>query len=169
MLLLTSCHRHTLPEPVVAAPSIPATPYIPPLPPVKVNEPVLVAQIEQTPCFGSCPVYRARVYADGSVEWQGTQHVARIGSYRAQVSAAWIAGLLKSADDAGYFGMQTHFPANGRTLADIPSSLLCLQNTTRRQQHCITDNGDAPLALQRLEKRIVSLLDALDWQKAEKQ
>ncbi len=45
-------------------------------------------ELQRGPCFGSCPVYSLRIYADGRVNWKGEQNVQVAGEQTAAVPVA---------------------------------------------------------------------------------
>lgn len=62
-----------------------------------------VIEIERTACFGECPVYRARAFADGRVEWEGIAFVALEGEDAYGVPSATVERLLERAEGSGFF------------------------------------------------------------------
>src|SRR5262249_51931069 len=41
--------------------------------------------LERTPCFGTCPVDRVTLRADGSASYTGTRYVDRLGEYKGTI------------------------------------------------------------------------------------
>src|SRR4051794_460293 len=46
----------------------------------------ILASLERTPCFGTCPAYRVAIYSDGQAIYEGKQHAARLGQYGVKLS-----------------------------------------------------------------------------------
>jgi hypothetical protein len=102
------------------------------------------------------------------VYWNGIRNVSRIGLYHAPASSAWLSKLFSSAKDAGFAQMKPRYPVNNQfETGDLPSTRICFNEQKGRDPQCISDNGDAPLALQRLEKKFMAMLEALNWQRTE--
>ncbi len=124
----------------------------------------LVASLRRTPCFGSCPVFSVEVWSDGRVNWQGESHVARIGSFSTQVSAEWIAELLREGERAGFFELAAQYP-NGSLVPDLPQTILMLRRG--KKSYRVIDNADSPLALQRFERYWQEKIENLNWRPVE--
>src|SRR5438093_696636 len=54
------------------------------------SDPVLLASIERTPCFGKCPTYKIRIYQNGYVAYEGKQNVKNIGKFSTQLDRAKV-------------------------------------------------------------------------------
>jgi hypothetical protein len=120
------------------------------------------AGMTRTGCFGSCPVFSVRIFADGQVRWHGERHVERLGRFVAQASPEWLASLWQAADTAGFFFLEPVYPAKGAPrVPDLPLTILFLDDGQRR--HEVVDNADAPLRLQRLERYVMEKLEELEW------
>lgn len=50
-------------------------------PPSSQPSPVQSVDFETTPCFGSCPVFKIRLFSDGKGEYEGGRFVARKGAH----------------------------------------------------------------------------------------
>ncbi len=125
----------------------------------------VVASLRRTACFGACPVFSVEIWSDGQARWQGERHVARLGAHSARVSSAWIAGLLKAGDRAGYFELASQYPRNGQLVPDLPLTITMLRRGNR--EHRVTNNADAPLALLRFERYFLEKLETLRWKPVE--
>jgi hypothetical protein len=127
----------------------------------RVTAPYLVAMLSKTACYGSCPNYQAWVYSNGTVLWCGESHVARLGDFKASASAAWISELFQQVEISNFWQLAPQYPANGKTLADVPFTVTYFRN--EKNERRIVDNADAPLILQQLESCFEAKLEALDW------
>lgn len=65
--------------------------------------------LEQTPCFGNCPVYNVALYEDGTVVYTGLAHVNEIGVHVIETDAAIITGMAHRAQIIGYFDWQDRY------------------------------------------------------------
>lgn len=52
-----------------------------------------VAEIARTGCYGTCPVYRAVVYANGSVRYEGLANVSERGLHIGQIPLADVEAI----------------------------------------------------------------------------
>lgn len=161
---LTACRRTIQPATTVTMPvakaDTPATQDTIVVVPDLVHTPVI--EMSKTPCFGSCPVFVVKIYANGVAQWEGIKHVARIGMYTTVVPADWIADLLKTAENQGFYKMAHCYPANGTTVPDLPQTRITL-STLERGRYSVVNIADAPLALLQIERDLARKLDALVW------
>jgi hypothetical protein len=62
--------------------------------------------LQRAGCFGSCPVYRVTIDAQGFVEYYGQENVATCGQVRTKIDPATGALLLKQANEIHFFSME---------------------------------------------------------------
>ena len=158
-------------EPVaVVAPPVALPVPTPALPVVDtvVDRPLngVLAALSRTPCFGSCPVFEAQVWMDGTATWKGEKNVARLGLYRAQVPEQWLEDLLAYAEKNKYFELSAQYPLSGREIPDLPLTVCFLKKGTLEKK--VRDGGDAPVALLQLERYFAEKLETLVWEKINK-
>lgn len=175
-VLLSACAPKTIPVattpdqppvatkvPMVVTPPQPS-PELPPLLYVpELSQNGLVAALFRTPCFGTCPVFEAQVWDDGTATWKGIKNVARLGSYRAKVPEQWWKQLLEYAEKSTYFELAAQYPLSGRTIPDLPLTVCYLKKGELGKK--ISDGGDAPLALRQFERYFAEKLEELAWEK----
>lgn len=53
-------------------------------------QPYLVIMLKRTGCYGTCPVFEAKIFSDGQAIYDGVRHVERIGLFEASVDSIWI-------------------------------------------------------------------------------
>jgi hypothetical protein len=127
-----------------------------------------VLTLERTPCFGSCPVYRVTVSADGTVRFDGKSFVSHPGSSLAHIPQARVDSLIAELDTGGYFNFAERYvpgsPACGNAATDLPTvtTSVTLHGRTKRIEH-YRGCSAAPQALSRLEERIDEVLDTVRW------
>ncbi|MEI6410524.1 MAG: DUF6438 domain-containing protein [Bacteroidota bacterium] len=129
-----------------------------------VHNPVL--EMSKTPCFGSCPVFVVKVYANGVVQWEGTKNVSRHGKFTAFVPADWIADVIKTAENQGFYKMAHRYPANGIAVPDLPQTTITI-SSQERGQYSVANAADAPLSLLQLQRDIEEKLETLDWRRVQ--
>ena len=162
-LFAGACHRKTMPQVAVQpVPQPAATATEPAL--GRVPPPVyLVASLEKTGCYGNCPVFEAQVFSDGAATYFGQKHAPRTGRFTAKVRPALAMELVKRAEVAGFFGLETLYPTSGRRVADFPTTIIYVRDGQKERR--IEDNFDAPLHLQEFERYFSEWLEKLAWQK----
>jgi hypothetical protein len=136
---------------------------------VSVSAPVPpVVTLERAPCLGTCPVYQLSIFGDGTVRFDGKQHVAQQGVATAKISSGAVDSLVSELESAGYFGFADEYvrdaPACGQYATDSPSVItsLTVNGRTKRIRHdygC----GAAPPELGRLEQRIDEVAGTSRW------
>lgn len=125
------------------------------------GKPRIIATLERTECFGTCPVYRVTVRADGSVEWLGQGHVAKPGVATAKLSNATLAALRKLFTDAKYFDLKGD--ADCHEMTDQPSVITSYDDgTNKRTIRHYLGCSRAPSGLSALEERFDALVTT-EW------
>jgi hypothetical protein len=161
LLSIAGCAQRSVPTPDAAPPSRAGASSA-------AESDSAVVTLERTPCFGSCPVYRVAITADGTVRFDGQGHVAHSGVATGRIPAMRVDSLLRELWEGGYFGFADTYvagaPACGRYATDAPSARtsVTLEGTTKRIEHdygC----GDAPPGLGRLERRIDEVAETERW------
>ncbi|HEX5575557.1 MAG TPA: DUF6438 domain-containing protein [Gemmatimonadales bacterium] len=119
--------------------------------------------LERTACFGRCPVYRIAVSPTGSVSYEGTANVRRIGAATSQIPADQVTALTRELEQAGYFSFADLYTSTelscGRYATDLPTVItsVTLRGRTKRIEHDYGCGG-VPGALAVLERRIDEVL-----------
>jgi hypothetical protein len=130
--------------------------------------PATVVALERGPCFGTCPVYRVTLSADGLVEFVGTRFVSRVGADSARIAPEAVDGLVRALEAGGFFALADAYvpdaPACGRYHTDAPTVSLSVQaperaKTVRHDHGC----GGAPEELTRLEHLVDSVAGSTRW------
>jgi len=130
-------------------------------PSMTISNPYIVVSLQKTPCFGSCPVFEARVFSNGTAIWEGERHTARIGKYEATVPHEWLNELMAEAEAIDFFRMAVRYPLYGSALPDVPQTITFMQNGGKQRR--VTDNAAAPVDLVRFEKMLEEKLNTLEW------
>ena len=61
------------------------------------NEPLLYLQ--KTACFGACPIYKATIYSDGKIMYNGEKFTPYIGETETQLSKKELNNLIQDFED----------------------------------------------------------------------
>jgi hypothetical protein len=86
--------------------------------------PVLVFQ--RTPCHGTCPTYKAAIYADGRVEYEGERFVNLMGKHTLHLPAATVSQMLTEAKRIGFNKLRDRYAGD---TYDLPSTIITVQPT----------------------------------------
>ncbi len=113
----------------------------------------LVAKLARGPCFGRCPVYEVRLFADGVVEWNGVRAVGTVGQAKGQVTPARVAEVRAALAEAGFASLHAKYEEAG--LADV--AWVEVGDGSRTVRRFTTDEK-APPGLLRLEVALDRLL-----------
>jgi membrane dipeptidase len=87
---------------VLAAPAAAASQSAP------VQGPIAIT-LERSPCFGFCPVYSVTLRDDGSVSYEGKQHVKVTGTQTWKIDPAAVRALAQEMRDEGFFELQDEY------------------------------------------------------------
>lgn len=124
-------------------------------------EAVVVARIQKTPCYGNCPVFEAKVFSNGLVLFDGKENTDRLGLHEAYMLQSQMDSLLTQATAIDFFKMNANYPANGKQLYDLPSTILFVKQEDQEKE--ITNNHGAPKGLKAYEALFLDMLNRLDW------
>ncbi len=124
--------------------------------------------LERTACFGTCPVYKLTMYADGKIEFFGDSYVNAVGNHIKTISQEKVALILAEANSVNFFGLDGKYDCYDAT--DNPTAIITITNEgkTKRIVHyhgCRSANEKELAALTKLENRIDELAEIDDWLK----
>lgn len=85
----------------------------------KVAEPKPLIDFRQTVCFGTCPVYSATIYEDGTVDYHGEQHVDLKGSHKFKLSEGAMIDLKNKIKKLNVSELKKEYDGN---ITDLPST-----------------------------------------------
>jgi hypothetical protein len=118
----------------------------------------LVVGLEQTPCFGTCPVYAVSVWRDGRATYDGRAHVTQIGTREHSVSASTLLALDEAIERAHVETLATSYEQ--RFVTDLPTTITTVTDRHGRTKRIRRYHGDrtAPARLVQLERDIARIL-----------
>lgn len=128
----------------------------------------LVVSLERGPCHGTCPVYRVDVYGDGKVQFDGKQHVAKMGVHTGTAAVSAVQELLAKFKASAFAKADTAYmmdsPGCGQYATDLPTVRVTakIDGTMKTVQH---DRGcrNAPEYLRTLEAQVDSVARTAQW------
>lgn len=125
----------------------------------------VVASIERTGCYGKCPNYKAKIFSNGLVLYEGKSHVQKEGIYEAYIIQNQVDSLIAQADSIRFFDLSAAYPANGIEIYDLPNTNTFIKSED--YEKTITNNHNAPKALRSYETYFERILEQLDWKRVE--
>jgi hypothetical protein len=90
--------------------------------------------LERTSCFGTCPIYKLEISADGSVVYEGKENVKTKGRAESQIASEKLKRLLAHFESIDYFSLADYYESGDscRSYAtDNPSALTSLRMNGR--------------------------------------
>jgi len=127
-----------------------------------------VMTLERGPCYGRCPVYAVSLFADGTVLFEGRQHVQQMGVHKGRVSASEVDALTRrfQVDFAGIPDSLyvQDAPGCGQFMTDGPGILLSFRDGTRtRTVRLDTGCTGAPRIIRQLATAVDSIARTPTW------
>ena len=117
----------------------------------------IVITMERSACFGTCPIYSAKIYADGSVVYVGKEFVKEKGERRFKIAPERVQQLIKEFQRIDYFSLKDRYDTdeNGNSWTDLPTTItsICLDGKKKK----VVNYYGAPQKLDELEDKIDSL------------
>jgi hypothetical protein len=122
----------------------------------------VVIRLERGPCYGSCPVYGVTLYGDGTVRYDGKDHVRVRGSQTAVIAPDAVRSLVEEIERSGFFSLNDAYTQVSVT--DAPSAVVYVAADGKKKQvsHYLGD-FKAPKALETLENRIDEVSGTSRW------
>ena len=138
-----------------------------PLPPqASVDAPIILTSIRRSGCFGTCPVYEAKIFSNGRAIYEGKRNVAKLGLFEAMVPAELMDQLKRTLVETGYFGFEKSYPRDAKTMiSDLPTVYTSASDGVRK--NAVRNNHLAPEELHRFEDAVDQMLDQLMWTRIE--
>ena len=116
-----------------------------------------VLTFERTPCFGTCPAYSMKVFADGRVAYEGRRAVPTMGQKELKLSASAVADMLRQAQEAHFDQFQDRY---SRNTTDLPSTIVGIRQANGQMKTVVVEEG-APENVKELFTYFGNQFDAL--------
>ena len=133
----------------------------------RVDGEITQISLERTVCFGTCPVYKVTIHADGAVEFHGERFVALIGDFESSVNADQFEKLEAAVEQINFVDLEDEYrfhigPDNSRaTVSDLPSRIVTVnwENMTKS----VLNYFGGPDELEVLESLIDEVTTVSQW------
>jgi hypothetical protein len=122
----------------------------------------VLISLERGPCFGSCPVYRVVMYGDGTVRYDGKDHVRVRGSQAAVIASETVKELAGEIERIGFFNLRDSYTEVGVTDAPTVFLSVALDGKKKQVKHYLGDFR-APKTLEAIETRIDEVAGTARW------
>ncbi len=130
--------------------------------------------IQRSVCYGSCPDYTVMVLADGTVNFEGRQFVAKKGAATGHVSSDDLRKLISAFDEASYFALRDRYTQGSdgcpEVWTDNPTVVTSIRmagksKTIVHYHGCQEGSGQStyPKALTELESKIDEIVGTSRW------
>lgn len=83
----------------------------------------LQISMERGVCFGTCPIYKLTIHADGTINYEGIKFVKIEGNRTAQISPEHIEELVTAIQNIKFFSLENEYAPN---FTDMPSIKLSI-------------------------------------------
>lgn len=123
----------------------------------------LLVRISLGPCFGTCPVFKASIYEDGTVDYKGSMHVDKIGTYKTTIGRGKINDIRHMIRTAQFAALNENYDAN---IPDFPIYVVTAVIDGKEKK--VKSQGDVPQNLKSLQKYLIKVIEEMDgWEKVE--
>lgn len=122
----------------------------------------LLASLSRGACYGWCPVYEVRVYADGSVEYHGDDFVKVQGDATATLAPDQRKAIEELFMGHGYFDLADAYTDVDWTDAPSSTTSFHLDGRDKTIRHYHGDQ-DAPAALSEIEDGLDQIVGIERW------
>lgn len=127
--------------------------------------------LERTECFGTCPVYKVTISADGTVTFDGKRLVEKTGVAEGRISREEVGELIAGFEAANYFSLKDAYtPDSGHcpeVATDHPSANTSIRVGGKfksvQHYHGCTGLKEELKDLTALENRIDEIANTRQW------
>lgn len=102
------------------------------------NEVGPMLTFERTPCFGTCPAYSMKVFADGRVSYEGRRAVPMMGQQELKLPVATLVEMLRQAREAHFDQFQERY---SRGTTDLPSMVIGVRQANGQLKTVTVEEG----------------------------
>ena len=134
--------------------------------------PATVITLQRTECFGTCPVYKLTIFADGKVLYEGIRHVKKKGKIKSRISQVKLQQLIDEFENIYYFNLNDAYVRRSKGcpqwVTDMPSAITSLTRARNGKRKSVNhDHGcrgsEVLELLTRLEDTIDEAVNVNQW------
>lgn len=126
----------------------------------ELQDTTVIVRLEKSACYGSCPVFKFEVRANGMASYHGQQFVKHEGKFKKQLTKEELATIFSKAEAINFYQFDEVYDSS---ITDIPSSTIYLNKGT--DKHQVYARFDVPAKLAEFEKWLSEWVMAIDWSK----
>jgi len=127
----------------------------------QIHDTLLVASLERTTCYGNCPYYEIKVYANGLATYEGRQHVEHKGRFYTNIGSRRVFQLLEKAFAIDYMDLADKYPKRGLGIIDFPTCITYVK--LKNEEKKIYNRNDSPKQLVEFEEYFDDLFEEVEW------
>jgi hypothetical protein len=115
-------------------------------------------EMEKTPCYGWCPVYKISVSGEGKAVYEGKRNVDKLGKFEKQLSVEETKHLFDAFEASNFTDFKSEYTDQ---VTDLPTTYLTFSH--RGFSKKIKDYYNAPSELKKLEKLVEEVANLEGW------
>jgi len=125
----------------------------------KADKDSLYAEIQTSPCYGTCPVYKMSIYKSGFVVLEAKRFLDSLGVFHGWLDDAKMKEIASYAKEIGYFELDSVY--NDMNVTDVPSTKTTLNIEGKKKT--ILSRWEVPRPLRSYEKMLDSYRTTIKW------
>jgi hypothetical protein len=124
----------------------------------------VLASLQRTGCYGTCPAYEIQIFRSGRIDWLGKHYVKTVGSKTAHLTPAQLKAVQEAFATAHFMTLTGNFDCQEMT--DHPSATLSFNDngvakTIVHYHGCRSTPGVDVLS--KLENQIDAIVRSAQW------
>tara|TARA_B110000503_G_scaffold47382_1_gene77218 strand:- start:225 stop:776 length:552 start_codon:yes stop_codon:yes gene_type:complete len=123
----------------------------------------LFASITKGYCYGTCPVYKLKIYNSGHVSLEGIKNIDQIGFFSARINQEKMDTFSDMAKQIDYMNLSDEY--DNRYVSDLPETNTSIVIDGKRKT--VRKRYDYPRSILAFEKLFIKLLEELAWEKVQ--
>ena len=119
----------------------------------------LFASISKGYCYGTCPVYKMKIYNNGLVELEGIRNIDLIGAFTTKLSKEQMIAFIEKAKAINYMELDDVY--DNKNVTDLPAATTSIVIDGKRKQ--VKRRHGYPRSILAFEKLFEDLLTTQKW------
>ena len=96
------------------------------------SNPNLLISLSKSACFGECPAFMVKFYANGTVVYEGIKSVENIGMFKGKIDPDEITKVLQLSNNAGFFLLKNSY--DNENVTDLPAATTYMNYKGKKKQ-----------------------------------